>query len=354
LNRTGVKLSVFDLLTARFWAKELNLRQLWEEALAENTIIEDYEIDPYYVLQIIGLLEPGVDKEGRPRAPSIKRSAILEMDVSQARNGWPTAVEGLAAILAILRDECGILVPSLIPYTTILIPMAAVWASQENTKGADSGTKRIKLLRWFWCSVFGQQYENAPNSQAEKDFSELNSWMNGGGEPESVLSFNVEVLRPRNVRPKQRAVYRGAMALILHNGARDFHNRGPITSQLIADKKNPIDDHHIFPRAYLNKLNITPALRDCILNRTYIDRTTNRRLSKRAPSDYFAEIRQKHGAIATDDLFRSHLLPTGEDSPLLTDDFDEFISARERALAELVEKKTMVAPRDKSSSSLSG
>ena len=32
LNRTGVKLSVFELLTARFWPHNVNLRTLWEEA----------------------------------------------------------------------------------------------------------------------------------------------------------------------------------------------------------------------------------------------------------------------------------------------------------------------------------
>jgi hypothetical protein len=340
LNRTGVKLSVFDLLTARFWAQDLNLRQLWEEALIESPIIEDFAIDPYYALQIIGLLEPGVDKDGKPRASSIKRSAILDMGVPQARQGWDRAVEGLAAILAILRDECGVLVPALIPYTTILIPLAATWASQGSVKGADEGANRIKLLRWFWCSVFGQQYENAPNSQAEKDFGELKAWMQGGAEPESVSTFKLDALRLRNTRPKQRAVYRGTMALILQNGALDFHKRGLITAQLIADKKNPVDDHHIFPRAFLNKQNVAPALRDCILNRTYIDRTTNRRLSKRAPSDYFSEIRQKHGDPETDKLFNSHLLPAGGGSPLLSDKFEEFLTYREKLLMDLVREKT--------------
>jgi hypothetical protein len=340
LNRTGVKLSVFDLLTARFWAQDLNLRQNWGEAKSEESIIEDFQIDPYYALQIIGLLEPGVDKDGKPRAPSIKRSAILEMAVEQARKGWDRAVKGLAAILGMMRDECGVLVPELIPYTTILIPMAATWASQENVKGADEGANRIKLLRWFWCSIFGQQYENAPNSQAEKDFGELKAWMQGGPEPESVSTFTLETLRLRNTRPKQRAVYRGTMALILQNGALDFHKRGPITAQLISDKKNPLDDHHIFPRAFLDKQNVAPVLRDCILNRTYIDRTTNRRLSKRAPSDYFGEIRQKHGPQETDELFRTHLMPSGDDSPVLKDNLEGFLADREKLLMELIQKKT--------------
>src|SRR5262249_28270688 len=143
--------------------------------------------------------------------------------------------------------------------------------------------------RWFWCSIFGQIYENAPNSQAEKDFGELQRWMKGGEPPESVTQFKFEISL-RQVRPRQRAVYRGVMALILQNGALDFHKRGKITAQLLADKKNPVDDHHIFPRAHLDEKGVSTSLRDCILNRTFIDRVTNRRLSKRAPSDYFREI----------------------------------------------------------------
>jgi len=340
LNRTGVKLGVFDLLTARFWAQELNLRRLWEEARADNEVIEDYEIDPYYVMQVISLIEPGVDKDGHPKAPSIKKSAVLDMDVTQARRGWGPAVDGLASILEILRDDCGVVVPGLIPYTTLLIPMAAIWARQGGMKGADIGAARVKLVRWFWCSVFGQKYEKAPNSQAEKDYGEMKTWLQGGSPPESVQTFGLNSLRLRQTRPKQRAVYRGTMALIIQNGALDFHNRGKITAQLLADKKNPVDDHHIFPKAFLNEKGISPALRDCVLNRTYIDRITNRKLSRRAPGDYFVEIRQKHGAEPTDDLLRSHLLPTGSDSALLANDFERVLEFREKGLLDLIARKT--------------
>ncbi|MGH9669654.1 MAG: GmrSD restriction endonuclease domain-containing protein [Terriglobales bacterium] len=340
LNRTGVKLSVFELLTARFWAEELNLRSLWEEVLSEFPVIEDYEVDPYYVLQIIGLLEPSHDDAGKALAASIKRSAILDMEVEQVRRGWRPAVTGLAETLEILREECGVLAPYLLPYNTIVIPMAATWAPHKDSEGAALGAKRIKLLRWFWCAVFGQRYENAPNSQAEKDFAELNLWLEGGPEPATVLEFRIEELRLRQTRPKQRAVYRGTMALILQNGALDFHKRGRITSQLLSDRKNPVDDHHIFPKAFLNERDCPVALRDCVLNRTYIDRVTNRRLSRRSPSDYFGEIREKHGPADADALLRSHLLPTGQDSVLLSDEFEKFIAYREAALLSLIAEKT--------------
>jgi hypothetical protein len=340
LNRTGVKLGVFDLLTARFWAQDLNLRRLWEDARGELPLIQDYEIDPYYVLQIIGLLEPGVDTEGRPKAPSVKRSAVLDMNAEHALRGWRQAIEGLGEVLAILRDDCGVLTPWLLPYTTILIPMAALWATRKDVKGAEVGSDRLKLLQWFWCSVFGQRYENAPNSQAEKDFSELKRWTSGGAPPESVSEFRLEGLALKSIRPRQRAVYRGVMALILQQGALDFHKRGRITAQLLADKRNPVDDHHIFARAFLDEKGYPPALRDCVLNRTYIDRETNRRLSRRPPSDYFKEIRTKHGAPAADQLVASHLMPNGSGSPLLSDDFLKFLEQREAALLTAIADRT--------------
>lgn len=285
------------------------------------------------------MLEPGGDKDGKIHAPSVKRSAVLEMKVEQARKGWDAAIAGLVDSLAIVRDDCGVLDPGLLPYNTILIPMAAAWAMQSEISGADTGANRLRILRWFWCSVFGQMYENAPNSQAERDFAELQRWMKGGEPPDSVDGFKFDI-NLRQVRPRQRAVYRGVMALILQNGALDFHKRGKITAQLLADKKNPVDDHHIFPRAFLENRDVPGSLRDCILNRTFIDRVTNRRLSKRAPSDYFGEIRTKQGGAETDEMLASHILPQGLSSPLLEDDFESFLKWREQEMVALIRRKT--------------
>jgi len=340
LNRTGVKLGVFDLLTARFWAKELNLRDRWAKAKLERPIVDDYDIDPYYVLQIIGLLEPGVDKDMNVKSPSIKRGEILNMKVDQARRGWDPAIEALAEVLEIIRDDCGVIIPGLIPYTTMLIPMAAIWSRQLSLRGPGIGASRLKLTKWFWCSAFGAQYEKAPNSQAAKDFNELNAWLSGGEKSESVRDFNISSIQLRNVRPKQRAIYKATMALVMQNGALDFYNRGKITAQLVADKRNPVDDHHIFPQAFLNERNVMPILRDSILNRTYIDRLTNRSLKHSAPSKYFSNIMREHGLGETDILLKSHLLPPGTDSSLLKDDFDQFLNDRENLLMSFIKQKT--------------
>jgi uncharacterized protein with ParB-like and HNH nuclease domain len=46
LNRTGVKLTVFELLTARFWPESIRLRAMWDEAKKIYPIIEEFDVDP--------------------------------------------------------------------------------------------------------------------------------------------------------------------------------------------------------------------------------------------------------------------------------------------------------------------
>jgi len=330
LNRTGVKLSVFELLTARFWPQNIKLRSLWEKALADHPVIADFEVDPYYVLQGISLASR--------KAPSCKRSDVLNMAPADITEWWDKVVLGLATGLEILRDDCKVMLPKWLPYQTMLPPLAAVLAKAGNPKTAEAGAQREKLKRWFWCAVFGQVYEGAPNSKSAKDVVEVLPWLAGGDLPESVASCRFDPRALRDVTPRQRALYRGTICVILGGNARDFHTQAVITGKLMAEEG--IDDHHVFPAAYLEREGISPArLRDCVLNRTLIDRTTNQMISDRAPSDYLVEIRNTSG-FPFKNVLDSHGLPSGSDSPLLGDDYEAFLTWRQELLWQGIKRVT--------------
>jgi hypothetical protein len=109
----------------------------------------------------------------------------------------------------------------------MLAPLAAVLAKLGQPKTAEAGAQRESLKRWFWCAVFGQAYENAPNSQSAKDVTELFTWLGGGSLPESVSAVRFDPKALRDVTPRQRSIYRGTICLILGHGtgARDFHTQ---------------------------------------------------------------------------------------------------------------------------------
>ena len=75
------------------------------------------------------------------------------------------------------------------------------------------------------------------------------------------------------------------------------------------------------------------------MNRTLIDRTTNQMISNRAPSDYLDEIRGTPG-FPFDPVLASHCLPTGDDAPFWTDDFEGFLERRQQRLWEEIRRVT--------------
>jgi hypothetical protein len=333
LNRTGVKLSVFELLTARFWPHNINLRELWDKALSDCPIISGFDVDPYYVLQAISL--------ACRKAPSCKRSDVLNLLATDITQWWPKVIAGLKTGLEILQDDCRVVLPKWLPYQTMIAPLAAILSRGETPKTAEAGVHREKLKQWFWCSVFGQAYESAPNSRSAKDVLEVLDWFNGGSPPESVSTFRFDPKALRDITPRQRAIYRGTICLVLTNGARDFHTQAVITGKLINEEG--IDDHHIFPSKYLESakgLKIARQ-RDCVLNRTLIDRTTNQMISDHAPSSYLKAIRDTPG-FPFETVLGSHFLPSDDGSPLWSNDYEAFLDWRQSQVWARIKQVTGV------------
>lgn len=151
-----------------------------------------------------------------------------------------------------------------------------------------------------------------------------------GDEPQAVRAVEWNPERWRTVTTRQQGLYRATVALTLLQRPRDFHTGAPLTPELIEAGK--IDDHHVFPRAYLRSVGKGDAV-DSVLNHCLIDRATNIRVARQAPSAYLEEMRTELGPIL-DEVLRSHRLPTGRTSPLATDDFEAFLDWREQALDE--------------------
>lgn len=336
LNRTGIRLSVFELLAARYFAQGLDLRRKWQDTKASAKLVEDFAVDEYHVLQSIAL---------RVRR-SVKRGDVLRLTKEDIEEHWDPVTRGYGSALAMLRDDCGVKAAKWLPYAYLLVPMAALWqALIEDLSGPAAGGNRMRLKQWFWCSGFSQSYDRAANTQAAKDYVELERWLTGGALPEVVAEFEFEKSRLREITPRQQSIYKALISLVLSNGAVDFHHASPLTPESMAAKG--VDDHHIFPQAYLNPPNEDrrqpQELVDCILNRTLIDADTNKSIGKQPPSNYLAKVRDELAeapAGAFDHLLDSHLLPSGEKSPLLVDRFAEFLSWREDRLYEEVSRLT--------------
>lgn len=326
LNRTGIKLSVFELITARAFAQGERLRERWDEAVEKNPVLAEFSIDPYYLLQTIALRAELVPRRG----------VVASMDVATIVDHWDDAVAGMSNGITMIRDECGVLMPKWLPYAPMLPTLAAAWQWVQEAHGAASGARRLKLQRWFWCATFAGDYDNAPNSRADADMPLLWNWLRGGDAPPVVRDFEFDPRQWGTITIRQRALYRATMALLLRHRPLDFHEAVPLTRTVI--ESTAVDDHHVFPRGYLHDIGLDNRI-DTVLNHTLIDRETNIRIQKRAPSIYLGEIADE----LPNDLARildSHGLPSELDGPLWQNDFDAFLEWRLNHLAQELQEVT--------------
>lgn len=331
INRTGVKLNVFELLTARSYARGENLREKWAASRDEYQVLVDFEVDPYYLLQVVAL------RVGK----GVKRSDILSLTPDQLADNWSTAAAGMAGALNLLRANCGVYNAAGLPYMAAATVLAGVWDVVDGTAGPARGRLRERVKRWFWCVCLSATFDTAANTRTQQEYAALRAWLRDGAAPEAVAGFDAsrDLEAWRKVTPRQRAQYRTAMALFLSNSPLDFHTAQVLTSQLILSEA--IDDHHVFPRNWLaTALPKGHESVDCVLNRTLIDRTTNIAIRDKAPSDYLAEMAEAMGDVKLGEVLTSHRLDANALVQLRADRFEDFLRSRESRLQQLIAAAT--------------
>src|SRR5690606_3359688 len=118
------------------------------------------------------------------------------------------------------------------------------------------------------------------------------------------------------------------MCLVALRGAKDFQADDSI-------EFHTLDDHHIFPKAYLSRQKTAgnkpiPSERvNSIVNRTLISAQTNRSISRKSPSNYVAQLVP---ADRCTEIMRSHFIDDDALAAMRADNFEAFLDARELSL----------------------
>ena len=342
VNTGGVSLTVFELMTATFAADDYNLRDDWQKRqaqLREFRALKHIQSDE--LLQTVALLATNERRQAKvaegvhlDKAPGIgcKRKDILGLSLAEYQRWVEPATEGFIRTAKLLYSQ-KLFDARDLPYGTQLTPLAAITAMLgERTK--HDGV-RSKLIRWYWCGVFGELYGSAVESRFARDLPEVLAWVDSGTEPTTIRDANFFPTRLQTLHTRNSAAYKGLHALLLRDGALDFRSGDPIEAQMYFDES--IDIHHIFPKDWCAKQGIDAKRYDSIVNKTPLSGKTNRTIGSKAPSIYLATLQQQASIDESrmDQILESHAIyPLA----LRIDDFDEFYRLRERELLGWIEQ----------------
>jgi len=343
VNTGGVSLTVFELMTATFAAESetFNLRDDWN---TRRTQLHGYKVlknvQTTEMLQAVALLVTaqrrnarvveGVQPENLPGI-GCKRKDILGLSLPEYRCWADPATEGFISAAKLLRSQ-KLFDARDLPYNTQLAPLAAIMAMLGERCEHDG--VRMKLLRWYWCGVFGELYGSAVESRFARDLPEVLDWIDGGPEPTTIRDANFFPSRLLTLRTRNSAAYKGIHALLLRDGALDFRSGDPIESQLYFDER--VDIHHIFPKDWCARQGFEARYYDSIVNKTPLSARTNRTVGNKPPSTYLALLQQQAGISEPrmDEILESHNI-----DPLAArlDEFHEFFHMREAELLRRIE-----------------
>jgi len=341
VNTGGVSLSVFELLTASFASDDFDLKSDWlkiESAFKPFKILDKTSnidiiqaITIYATYQRRKAEELKGDNENLP-AVSAKRREMLNLSLSDYKKYRDQIVSGFIKASKILIEN-HIFNSRDIPYSTQLVPMAAILA-KLGTEIDNIGNKN-KLMRWFWCGVFGELYGSANETRYALDMIQVVDWIVANGtEPKTIYDANFSPSRLHTLRTRNSAAYKGVYAILMDENTKDWLSATKIDFSTYFSES--IDIHHIFPVAWCNKNNISRDDFDNIINKTPLSGRTNRIVSGDAPSKYL--IRLKKNAGTSDEEFetilKSHIV---NPEFMYKDDFNGFLNDRKERILQKIE-----------------
>jgi hypothetical protein len=360
INTKGKVLSVFDLLIARLYKYNIELKKIWDATIKDYPNIARYSKaipkTPIYILQAMSLLYE--------KSSSAKRADILDIYTNIYENSdrefeedWSDIADYMDKAIEKLenmRDGFGVKNEKELPFAPIIPVLTALLKEiNESDKKAQCYDK---INKWYWSAIFTNAYSQAADSQMTQDFRELKKWFkNDENIPKSITQMTREIstLYFREIQSKSNAKYKGIMSLIALKGAKDFD-----TSQTLESARGN-DKDHIFPKSFNFGFGSNKHV-NSILNMTWMSASTNRKIKRyKKPSSYvpeFIKTKYKNDEPQFNRIMKTHFISQKAYGYLIDDDFEGFITEREKIIIlkikeiigfdEIKSEATLISPQN--------
>ena len=275
VNRQGVKLDTFQLLSAWTWSEEFDLQHQFRELSDE---LEDFGFD-----------ELGADNDLMLRcvAAILKTdpspTSLIDTNGATVRDQFPVVIAALRRAVDFLRDQLHVRHIKFLPYPGILVVLGAYFAAKK--RASVSSAEQAALLRWFWRTSFMHRYSGNPYRNILTDVIDAKQLANTGSSnlDNIVVSMSTDFYLERQFNPR----YVATKTFILQVAAKSprlFISGSKIHLNEVLAEPNRREYHHCYPKAFLARLEEGPDYpSDRIANFAFLSRNENNEISDRAP-----------------------------------------------------------------------
>ncbi len=348
VNTGGVSLTVFELVTATFATYEFDLRHDWElcrniirgknESL-NTDVMED--VNETAFLTTVTLYSTYF----ADTMTTCKKKDVLALPFESYQANKQAVLEGYTLARKFLFSQYVFRKRDL-PYTTQLIPLAAICAVIGKRTFNLPQTQKI-LEQWYWCGIMGEMYGGANETRYANDIEDVVAAIQGKPSlNRTINSSYFSATRLISLQTRNSAAYKGIMALVYREKCRDFVKG--TTMDIVKSMDEAPDIHHIFPEAYCVQQGYQRTKWNSIVNKTPLLPESNRQIGGEAPSKYSEKIVRKAGIDEAQYRVRveSHLVNY---ETLVHDDFETYFVDRAKAIMKVIERAMGKTIADKGS-----
>jgi hypothetical protein len=353
-NTSGIKLGAFDLCIATLYPQEIYLKSLFEDALINYPLIKAVdEYEKRYILQYLAL-----SNKLNPKTASLPKTIKAEHFGNQNLL-WNSHLIDMNTAIQCINQYCGAALDSgddscltYSPLTPVITQVLKFFPINDTIKTEIKALRIQKLKSWYFSSAIVERYGEGSDNKQERDVADtlpndhsMIEWFRSNDFNTDIPNWITEPKYKELNTTGNGAVAKAMLSILNLQQAKDFWEEDYIVGHSRKD-----DIHHIFPKAALKKVimnkrgvNEQQAKEiiekeykiDSKLNFTFLKPSTNRQqIIDIEPSVYFKQLLDSKTSQAEKDKFkenlRRHLIDNECLEALLQDDFERFISAREK------------------------
>lgn len=310
INNSGKVLDVVDLIVAKSWSKEFNLRENLEKFRKRLSSSKYEKIPDITIIQCLSAIVKG----------KVCRKDILEVTSAEASSHWIKTEEAIIKSIDFLKETLKIKDLKLLPYNAVIVPLSYFFDRIVSDRNPES---HEKLKEWFWKTCLTGRFDMAADTKISEEIIHMSKLIKDedldGISEENFPSFDRVLNQKLNMGS---ALCKTILCALNYKEPKEFKDGSPVSFSNLS-KYNSTELHHIFPVAYLrkNQKECHPK-RDIIANIAFAKAWANKEYSDKPPSIYLNTQKDR------DNIFDSHLITEKCKQSLLDNNFEEFTETR--------------------------
>lgn len=315
VNRLGVELDVFQLLTAWTWSEDFDLKQRFADLTEELRPhgFSDVADDTNLILRCCSAIVAG---DASP-------AAFINLKGADVRDRFDDIENGIKGAIDFLKKNLQVETLANLPYPASLVPLAVFFAGKSITV---KDSQRDALVRWFWRSCFSRRYSAGVIRNLNRDIEEAAALREG--RPSALADFTAVIDGEFFAQTFTFGTVntRTFILLLAHARPLSFVSGMPVTLSEVLQAYNRNEFHHLMPRAFLKEQGATAREINPLVNFAIISASDNKVLGGVAPSIYKAHIPAAKLRLILDRALCPEIL--------FSDDYYNFVEARTERLVE--------------------